>query len=168
MQTKSSLYQETTSLANQNAKQLALRIIIALLVLLWSYTAASKLINLAQFKQELHNQTFSKSFTTQLLWFIPLSELLAATLLIIKRTRLLGFIVSSILMILFTGYIALVLFNYYERTPCSCGGVLKALGWQAHLYFNLFFLLLSLLGVYLQQQISKPTIDQTKLYEPQH
>lgn len=123
--------------------------IIAFLVLLWSYTAASKLINLERFKQELHNQTFNKTMSAFLLWFIPISELLTAILLIIKKTRLLGLILSSILMILFTGYIALVLLNYYDRTPCSCGGVLKELGWQAHLYFNLFFLLISLIGVYL-------------------
>jgi hypothetical protein len=60
-----------------------------------------------------------------------------------------GFYLSALLLIIFTGYIALVLLNYFGRVPCSCGGVIRTLGWGLHLIFNVFFLLLSFLGIYL-------------------
>ncbi|RZM21181.1 MAG: hypothetical protein EOO88_34060 [Pedobacter sp.] len=123
--------------------------IIFLLVLLWVYTAASKLSDITEFKRQLNSQTFSHTVAALLLWLIPISELCAAVLLMFKQTLKLGLILSLFLMILFTAYIALVLAGYYDRIPCSCGGVLQQLGWQAHLYFNLFFLTLSIIGLLL-------------------
>jgi len=120
-----------------------------LLVFLWIYTAFSKLVDLKDFKHQLANQTFGKRTATLLLWFIPSSEITAAVLLLFRKTRFVGLMLSALLMLLFTAYIALVLLGYYDRTPCSCGGVLKAMGWQMHLWFNVLFLTLSALGIYL-------------------
>ena len=130
-------------------KDIALMLCNTLLILLWVYTAASKLMDIAEFKRQLYSQNFTRAFAHVLLWLIPSIELIAAILLLYKNTRLVGLILSILLMALFTGYIALVLFGYYDRVPCSCGGVLKSLGWHTHLWFNLFFLLISLLGSYL-------------------
>lgn len=127
--------------------------IVFLLILLWVYTATSKLVDLTEFKRQLANQTFGKSVAAILLWFVPISELFAALLLLFSKTRFAGFILSSFLMLLFTGYIALVLSGFYDRVPCSCGGVLKQLGWQAHFWFNLFFLSISALGIYLERRL---------------
>jgi hypothetical protein len=49
----------------------------------------------------------------------------------------------------FTGYVGLILVNYFGRVPCSCGGVLKIMGWKTHFVFNLFFLLLTVTGIYI-------------------
>lgn len=127
--------------------------IVFLLILLWVYTATSKLVDLTEFKRQLANQTFGKSVAAILLWFVPISELFAALLLLFSKTRFAGLTVSFFLMLLFTGYITLVLLGYYDRVPCSCGGVLKQLGWQAHLWFNLFFLGISGLGVILERRL---------------
>lgn len=127
--------------------------IVFLLILLWVYTAASKLVDFSAFERELANQTFSRITAQILLWAIPTIELVAALLLLFGKTRFAGFILSSLLMLLFTGYIALVLAGYYDRVPCSCGGVLKQLGWQAHFWFNLFFLSISAVGVYLERRL---------------
>ncbi len=124
-------------------------IISVLLILLWSYTAFSKLADVAEFKRQLANQTLGKTVATFLLWIIPISEILAATLLLFYKTRFAGLAISAALMLLFTGYIGLVVFGYYDRTPCACGGVLKEMGWHAHLWFNVFFLAISGLGVWL-------------------
>jgi uncharacterized membrane protein YphA (DoxX/SURF4 family) len=126
-----------------------------LLVLLWVYTAFSKLTDLNEFKRQLESQTLGKTAASLLLWFIPISEVTAAALLLIRKTRPIGFIVSALLMFLFTGYIALVLLGYYNRIPCSCGGVLKAMGWQMHFWFNLFFLFVSMMGIYLERKRAK-------------
>lgn len=126
--------------------------IVLLFILLWSYTATSKLADLTDFKRQLTNQTFSKDTASILLWLIPISELLAAFLLLFKKSQYVGLIFSFLLMLLFTSYIALVLAGYYDRVPCSCGGVLKSLSWQAHLWFNLFFLGISFLGIVLERR----------------
>ncbi|MGY0036285.1 MauE/DoxX family redox-associated membrane protein [Pedobacter sp. NJ-S-72] len=72
-----------------------------------------------------------------------------------KGSRLLGLILSALLMVLFTGYIALVLSGYYDHIPCSCGGVLNSLEWRTHLWFNVFFLVLAGVGLMFQYQILK-------------
>lgn len=149
------IYSEPQTKNLSKGKELTLTVIVALLILLWVYTATSKLADFQEFKRELNNQTFSRNTALLLLWLIPISEIIAATMLLFKKTRFIALLLSAALMLAFTGYIALVLLNYYDRTPCSCGGVLKELGWNAHFYFNLFFLTLSLIGIYLQHLNSK-------------
>ncbi len=48
----------------------------------------------------------------------------------------------------FTVYIGLVLTGLFGRVPCSCGGVLSSLGWEAHFLFNVCILALAVIGVY--------------------
>ncbi|MEJ5994390.1 MauE/DoxX family redox-associated membrane protein [Pedobacter sp. Du54] len=126
--------------------------ICTLLVLLWVYSAGSKLIDITEFKRQLGNQTLGKTAAVFLFWFIPISEILAALLLLFNTTRFAGLILSTFLMFLFTGYIGLVLLGYYDRTPCSCGGVLKEMGWRLHFWFNVYFLAISGLGVWLERR----------------
>lgn len=136
--------------------------IVFLLILLWVYTATSKLVDLTEFKRQLANQTFSESIAAILLFFVPISELVAALLLLFSKTRFAGLLLSFFLMLFFTGYIALVLLGYYDQVPCSCGGVLKQLGWQAHFWFNLFFLGISGLGVILERRLIRDLSSRTK------
>ena len=126
-----------------------LNVISALLILLFVYTAVSKLLDFEQFKTQMYNQTLPNEVATVLIWTLPGIEILTALLLLIERTKLFGFYLSGLLMLLFTGYIALVLLNYFGRVPCSCGGVIQALGWRMHLVFNLFFLLLTGLAIFI-------------------
>lgn len=139
-----------------STKELLILIITALLVLLWTYTALSKLADLTEFKRQLSNQVFSGNFVQFLIWFIPTIELLATALLLFKKTTSIGLLLSSLLMLAFSAYIILILAGYYHKVPCSCGGVLKSLGWQAHLYFNLFFLSISCIGLCLNLNPNKP------------
>src|SRR5699024_10396467 len=59
-----------------------------------------------------------------------------AGLLLINHTRLWGLLSSTILMLGFTIYVYLI-WTYSPSLPCSCGGVLEAMDWETHLYFNL-------------------------------
>ncbi|MHB8208618.1 MauE/DoxX family redox-associated membrane protein [Mucilaginibacter sp.] len=118
------------------------------LIVLFVYTASSKLVDFNQFKVAMYGQTLPHEVAALLVWLLPIVEITVSLLLLFEKTRLAGFYASLILMTLFSGYISLVLFHYFGRVPCSCGGVIKALGWRLHLVFNLFFLLLSLLGIY--------------------
>jgi len=111
--------------------------IVFLLILLWVYTAASKLVDFNAFERELANQTFSRKTAQILLWVIPTVELVAAFLLLLNKTRLAGLTFSFFLLLLFTGYVALVLADYYDRVPCSCGGCLS--NWIGKRIFGLTY-----------------------------
>lgn len=120
-----------------------------LLIILWGTTAASKLGNLEEFKSELAKQVFSENLAAFLLIAVPVSELVAAALLAFSKTRLYGLIISLILISAFTLYIALILAGYFSKVPCSCGGVLKLLGWKSHLIFNLVFTAITITTLYI-------------------
>ncbi|MFA6082773.1 MauE/DoxX family redox-associated membrane protein [Mucilaginibacter sp.] len=124
----------------QNSKWLA--VIEFFLILLWVYAALSKLLTFEEFKGQMHNQTFPLWVANTLIYALPEVELIAAASLVFDKTRLAGLIISFILMALFTGYISLVLLGYWERFPCSCGGILKHMGWKTHLIFNISVLAL--------------------------
>lgn len=132
-----------------NTKHWVLHSIISLLILLWVYTALSKLIDIDQFTKDIKQQHLPLLIAQAIVWLLPAIELTAASLLMFPESRRAGLILSSILMMIFTFYIVLVLSGYFQNIPCSCGGVLKQLGWRNHLIFNIFFLVLGIMGIHL-------------------
>lgn len=129
--------------------------LISILILLWVYAAFSKLMEFENFKKQLYNQTFSSPLPEILVWLIPVIEIITAILLAFSKTRLTGLLFSVLLMGIFTTYTLLVLTGYYDRVPCSCGGVLKEMSWQSHFWFNIFFLSTAILGTFLQLKLLK-------------
>jgi len=127
------------------------------LIVLFCYTALAKLMHLAEFEKQLRNQVLPDWSKGVLTGLIPGSELLLCIALAIPATRLVGFYGSALLMALFTGYTGLVVIGYFDRTPCSCGGVLRSMSFEVHLAFNLFFLALSLLGIYMFHSKQAPS-----------
>jgi putative oxidoreductase len=121
-----------------------------LVALLFLYTALSKLVDLRHFVRAINNQPFDNRYTPVLVILLPAAEILAGVLLLVPRLRLAGFALSAILMLAFTGYVALVTFHFYERVPCACAGAFDQLTWLQHLIFNALFLLGSLTGLFLQ------------------
>jgi hypothetical protein len=126
-----------------------LNTVTLLLIFLFVYTASNKLMDFGQFKVQMHNQTIPHWMAQALIYSLPEIEIMVSVLLLIHKIRLLGFYIAFALMILFTGYAGLVLVNYFGHAPCSCGGVLKTMGWKTHFVFNLFFLLLTAIGIYI-------------------
>jgi putative oxidoreductase len=129
-----------------------IQLISSALVILFSYTALSKLADFQDFHRQLLNQVFP-NWLADILWILlPLTEISICILLVIKTTRLIGLYLSIILMTAFTVYMALVVLNIFDRVPCSCGGVLKSMGFTAHFFFNLFFLILAVWAFRLSKQ----------------
>lgn len=125
----------------------AIKIICTLLVFLFVYAAVSKLADVTTFAADMRNQPFPAFAKPILVWAVPMTELIIAALLIFDTTRLLGLYASLILMVAFTSYTGVVLLHFFKYVPCSCGGVIKNLTWQQHLVFNLFFVLMALIGI---------------------
>jgi putative oxidoreductase len=123
----------------------------ALLILLFTYTAVSKLIDMYGFAYDMHNQPFPRWFSSALVYLLPALELAIALFLFFGRTRNAALWASLLLMGLFTVYSGLVLLNVFNRVPCSCGGVIKKLSWRQHTVFNLFFVVLISIAIKTQR-----------------
>jgi putative oxidoreductase len=134
--------------------QLLLSIMITMLILLFAYTAVSKLYDLADFERQLRNQVLPRWSVTPLLWFLPAMELVVVAMLLSKPFRLAGLWASCALMFVFSIYMGLVVLNVFDRIPCSCGGVLKNMGFTTHLIFNLTFLFFSIASLRIHESLN--------------
>lgn len=131
--------------------QWLIRPLTASLMLLFVYTALSKLSDYEGFGRQLAKQPVPDWSVATLQWAIPATELAIVLLLFRAKNRLAGLYGSAALMLVFTGYMGLVLLNFFDRVPCSCGGVLRTMDFKEHFFFNLFFLLLSVCGIWLEK-----------------
>lgn len=129
-----------------------LKLITALLIVLWIYAVGSKLTDVSDFRRGLYNQPFSKEIIRLLLFLLPSSEILASILLIIPKSRFTGLYFSAILLTAFSLYISFFLLNLWPYIPCSCGGILDSLSWKSHLVFNLCFLSITIYAIYLKRK----------------
>lgn len=121
-------------------------IIAGVLVLLFVYTAVSKLVSWETFAYQMSKQPLPNWLNTQLVWALPVVELITAILLLVRLTRKGAMVLSFLLMLCFTVYVGLAVFDVFGEVPCSCGGVLQRLGWEEHLMFNVVFLVLAGVG----------------------
>ncbi|SFB96264.1 Methylamine utilisation protein MauE [Flagellimonas taeanensis] len=117
-----------------------------LLTILFVYTAVSKLVHLDIFQWRLERMPYISPYASLISWGMPFLELVIAGLLWFPKYRNMAFYASFILLGLFTTYIIVVL-KYSDSIPCSCGGVISALGWRDHILLNVSFMVLSLLGI---------------------
>lgn len=131
-----------------------IEIIAALLILLFVYTAVSKLTEQAAFIYVLKKSPLVSDFASTIAWSLPTIELIIALLLMFPATRTIGLYASAIVMSVFTIYIAYMM-AFTPQLPCSCGGVLKQMTWNQHLVFNIFFTLLAIWGIMLSKKNHK-------------
>lgn len=112
----------------------------ALFVLLFVYSAMSKLLDHQNFQAQLQFIVQNTLLAVVLSYGLPLAEIVIAVLLCINTSRLLGLYSFVSLLSFFTAYIIYLLISK-RALPCSCGGVISALSWKQHLIFNAGFLL---------------------------
>src|SRR5689334_6335142 len=133
------------------SRKLLSDILSALLVFLFIYTSVSKLLDYDTFRRQLGQSPFITLYAPVIVWALPIGEIIIAGFLLYPRTRLTGFYLSFFLLSLFTFYlIAMLRLSYF--IPCSCGGVLQHLSWNAHIVFNIVFVILSTIGVLMQDR----------------
>lgn len=144
-------------------KYVIIEIIAILYILLFVYAAVSKLLDFENFQVQLGQSPLLSAYAKVLSWLIPVIELIIALALTIDSFRFWGLYGALVMMTLFTSYIYIIL-NFSTDVPCSCGGVLEKLGWTEHLIFNVIFMFLAIIGLwlsienhYLNQQKSTKT-----------
>lgn len=127
-------------------RKIPVDLIVGLLVLLFVYTAASKLSDFQKFSGEMKNQPLPGWLTGSLVFILPASELILSVMLLIKSFRLDGLLFSFILLLVFTIYVGMILLQAFEFIPCSCAGIFSRMSWSTHLIVNLVFTALALMG----------------------
>lgn len=128
-------------------------VISLLYILLFVYAAISKLMDFGKFKAQLGQSPILTDIAGIIAIIVPAIEIIIAIMLIFPVLRRMALYTCYYLMTLFTMYIIAVL-NFSSHVPCSCGGILEKLGWTEHIVFNLFFVLLAIIGIFLVQNTS--------------
>ena len=138
-------------------KKIIVRVITLLLMLLWVYSAVSKLLDYNTTVLQFSQSPFITEFAGTLAWAVPGAEIAISVLLFLERTRRMGLYASLFLIAMFSAYIYAML-NMSSYVPCACGGVLSSLGWEEHLVLNLCFLVLSALAITLSGLMEIPEL----------
>ena len=129
-------------------KQIILNICIALLILLFSYTAISKFLDQYRFVFQMKLSPFSlvRNFAQLWGWVVPLIEFIIVVSLLIEKTQKIALIVSLILLIIFELYIIGMLMTGL-KLPCACGGVIAFMSWKVHVLFNAIFITINIVAI---------------------
>lgn len=130
----------------------SVEVISSLFILIFVYTAASKYSDIERFKWAMgESPLIGKPLNVPLAYLIPAFELIIAGLLFFHKFRKIGLYASLILMGLFTVYIA-ILFSFFDKLPCSCGGIFSTLRWSEHLILNSILTVIAAIGVWLHKK----------------
>lgn len=138
-------------------KEIILLIIGYAIVLLFVYTALSKLFSYSIYLYDLRRSPELGAFAVPISIILPGAELMAAAFILMPKRQKMGFKLATILMSVFTIYVFYVLF-FADHRPCTCGGIIRELTWKQHFIFNVVFTILAIIGL----KISSKTKVQEK------
>ena len=130
--------------------QLLLHIILASL---FAYTAYEKIMDHERFMNGIAKVEIIGRFSFFISSAVPIAELVIAVLILIPNTARIGLWSFLALMVIFTVYILIALI-WANKLPCHCGGVIETLTWTEHLWFNIGFILLTLVAVHLEKSLN--------------
>jgi putative oxidoreductase len=133
-------------------------IAVLLLVLLFGYTAFSKLLEYDKFifQMRLVPAAMMVWAAPILAWLVPAVEFLIVGMLIIgqyvKQWRFAGFYSAFFLLLTFQVYIGSMLLSD-SKLPCTCGGIVSQMSWRQHLWFNAVFMLIAAVPILLHYKL---------------
>lgn len=117
-----------------------------LLIALFMYTAASKILTITAFSSTLAKSPLIGSYSLLVAWLVPAIEIIVSILLIAAETRKLGLYASLVLLGVFTLYLVYMVSSGI-KLPCHCGGAISTMSWQQHIWFNAAFLIITVIGI---------------------
>lgn len=125
-------------------KSLINSLLQGLVFILFLYSGFTKVLRFDLFVNNLDKSVFLEQLNTHVIAILIISiEFLIPALLLFRSTLNAGYQISFFLLLIFTGYILLIL-NFSPYIPCSCGGLIEYLSWKQHIVFNCVFLLILL------------------------
>lgn len=127
-----------------------IEIVSALLIVLFVYTACTKLMEHQRFFLAMKKNPLIEEYAGFLSWWVPLSELCIATMLVLPRQRRAGLLASAITMAIFSVYV-IYMVSTFTDLPCTCGGIIQQMTWQQHVVFNITFTTLAAIAYAMQR-----------------
>jgi hypothetical protein len=128
-------------------------------VVLFTYSAMSKLAEFDTFKAQIGKSPTLNSYVNLIAIATPTFELVICVLLAFQRTKAIALYLSLTIMVSFTAYIISIL-NFSEFIPCSCGGILESMTWNQHLGFNCLFLGIAIFAILLDVADNKDLVQE--------
>ena len=150
---------------SRHYRELAVKMIYILFIVLFVYTAIMKIRDYEIFYVRLGQSPMLEGMGVWLAVLIPVALLFSAALLFFDRTRLRGLYSALVLMLVFTMYIGAVLSFFSSSLPCSCNGVFEVMTWKQHLWFNLFFTALAVVGIVLYDDGDQQAAQDNLIYD---
>lgn len=132
-------------------REIIMDIAVYLFIILFMYTAASKLFTIKSFASTLAKSPLIGNLNFVVAWSIPIIEIIISIVLIFPSVRKFGMRAALLLMSVFTIYLIYMVFSGTEL-PCHCGGVISTMTWQQHIWFNLGFIALAVTGLATQKK----------------
>lgn len=123
-----------------------------LYIFLFTYTAVSKIIDFETFAVQLGQSPLLSAYANWVAVLIPAAEIIISLLLLVPKIRYIGLFLAFGLMVMFSSYIIIIL-NYSDFIPCSCGGILSDMNWNEHLIFNFTFVVIGGIGIVLETDL---------------
>jgi len=121
---------------------------VGLLILLFTYTSISKILEQHRFIFQMRLSPFVlvKNYAPFWGWVIPLIELSIVSGLLVAKFQKTALIGSLCLLLVFEAYIVGMLLSGLDL-PCACGGVIKFMSWQVHVIFNALFITINFIAL---------------------
>lgn len=145
------LNKRTNFRLNAKSREMIMDIAVYLFIVLFMYTAASKLFTINLFASTLAKSPLIGNLNLIVAWAIPLTEIAISMVLIFPRSRQTGMRAALLLMTLFTVYLSYMILAG-SKLPCHCGGVISTMSWQQHIWFNIGFIVLAITSLISQKK----------------
>ncbi|SMC90254.1 MauE/DoxX family redox-associated membrane protein [Pedobacter nyackensis] len=143
---ETTLNKQTAFRLSAKTREIIIDIIAYSFIILFMYTAADKLLTIKSFASTLAKSPLIGSYHMIIAWAIPIIEIIISIILIIPSVRKAGLQASLLLISAFTLYLIYMVLSG-SKLPCHCGGVISAMTWQQHIWFNLAFVTLAIFGL---------------------
>ncbi|MGV8964373.1 MAG: MauE/DoxX family redox-associated membrane protein [Candidatus Saccharimonadaceae bacterium] len=143
-------------------KEISVEVICFLYILLFVYAAINKILDFENFQVQLAQSPLLSAFAGPISYMVLVVEVVIAVLLCFQKFKKAGLYAGFSLMVMFTGYIVIIL-EYSPFIPCSCGGVLEKMTWNQHLVFNAIFVVLGGLALYWFPRVLHTKHNQKKI-----
>lgn len=127
-------------------------VISYLYTFLFTYTAISKIIDFETFVVQLGQSPLLSAYANWVAVLIPAAEIIISLILLVPKIRYIGLFLAFGLMVMFSSYIIIIL-NYSDFIPCSCGGILSDMNWNEHLIFNFTFVFIGGICIILETHL---------------
>lgn len=135
--------------------EITVDILVYLFILLFVYTATSKIYGFREFNSVLYSIPLFGSAHFILAVLIISLQLVIGFLLIIPSTKSLGLYATLILLVIFTVYL-IYMVSFAATLPCSCAGISANLTWKNQIWLNIILIVLAGFGILTNQYKKQP------------